>query len=87
MKVKDWSKTFKEEILAIEQTRWKLAFSAYEMYIHALYRIYGQDLLDEKKTKLTLTTLFRQTAVIEVSNPKRQFAYQKIGATRGCHAF
>lgn len=49
----DWSKTFKEEILALSK-HGDLCFSAYEMYIHALYRIYGQDLLDEKENKVSI---------------------------------
>lgn len=47
----DWTKTFKEEILQLSR-HGDLCFSAYEMYIHALYRIYGQDLLDEKENKV-----------------------------------
>lgn len=47
----DWSQTFKEEILAVSK-HGALCFSPYEMYIHALYRIYGQDLLDEKERKV-----------------------------------
>lgn len=47
----DWSKTFKEEVLLLSK-HGNLCFSAYEMYIHALYRIYGQDLLDEKENKI-----------------------------------
>lgn len=46
-----WSKVFKEEILALSK-HGGTCFSAYEMYIHALYRIYGQDLLDEKENKV-----------------------------------
>ncbi len=49
----DWAKTFKEEILALSK-HGGTCFSAYEMYIHALYRIYGQDLLDEKENKITI---------------------------------
>jgi ERCC4-related helicase len=49
----DWAKTFKEEILALSK-HGGICFSAYEMYIHALYRIYGQDLLDEKENKITI---------------------------------
>lgn len=49
----DWSKTFKEEILAVSK-HGGICFSAYEMYIHALYRIYGQDLLDEKENKVEI---------------------------------
>ncbi len=47
----DWAKTFKEEILALSK-HGGTCFSAYEMYTHALYRIYGQDLLDEKENKV-----------------------------------
>ena len=49
----DWAKTFKEEILALSK-HGGICFSAYEMYIHALYRIYGQDLLDEKENKIDI---------------------------------
>jgi ERCC4-related helicase len=49
----DWSKTFKEEILALSK-HGNLCFSPYEMYIHALYRIYGQELQDEKENKISL---------------------------------
>ena len=49
----DWAKTFKEEILALSK-HGGICFSAYEMYIHALYRIYGQDLLDEKENKVDI---------------------------------
>jgi ERCC4-related helicase len=48
-----WSQTFKEEILQLSK-HGNLAFSPYEMYIHALYRIYGQDLLDEKENKIDI---------------------------------
>ena len=47
----DWTKTFKEEILALSK-HGEMCFSPYEMYIHALYRIYGQDLMDEKENKV-----------------------------------
>lgn len=47
----NWSQTFKEEIIEISK-HGNVCFSAYEMYIHALYRIYGQDLLDEKENKV-----------------------------------
>ena len=47
----DWSGKFKEEILDISK-HGSLCFSPYEMYIHALYRIYGQELLDEKENKV-----------------------------------
>ncbi len=49
----DWSQTFKEEILALSK-HGGICFSPYEMYIHALYRIYGQDLLDEKDNKVDI---------------------------------
>ena len=47
----DWTRTFNEEVLQLSK-HGDLCFSAYEMYIHALYRIYGQDLLDEKENKV-----------------------------------
>ena len=47
----NWSRIFKEEILQLSK-HGDLCYSAYEMYIHALYRIYGQDLLDEKESKV-----------------------------------
>ena len=43
----EWSGVFKEEILQLSK-HGNLCFSPYEMYIHALYRIYGQELEDEK---------------------------------------
>jgi ERCC4-related helicase len=49
----NWSKTFNEEILAVSK-HGGICFSAYEMYVHALYRIYGQDLLDEKENKVDI---------------------------------
>ena len=49
----DWSKVFKEEILALSK-HGGICFSPYEMYIHALYRIYGQDLMDEKENKINI---------------------------------
>ncbi|MDP2335737.1 MAG: helicase-related protein [Bacteroidota bacterium] len=49
----DWSQTFKEEIIDLSKHGGQ-CFSAYEMYIHALYRIYGQDLLDEKENKVDI---------------------------------
>jgi ERCC4-related helicase len=49
----NWAQTFKEEILALSK-HGGLCFSAYEMYIHALYRIYGQDLQDEKENKVDI---------------------------------
>lgn len=53
MNSEDWNKTFKEEILALSK-HGATCFSAYEMYIHALYRIYGQELLDEKESKVDI---------------------------------
>ena len=47
----DWGRTFKEEVLALSK-HGGTCFSAYEMYVHALYRIYGQELLDEKENKV-----------------------------------
>jgi superfamily II DNA or RNA helicase len=49
----DWSGIFKEEILSLSK-HGNICFSAYEMYIHALYRIYGQDLIDEKENRVDL---------------------------------
>ena len=48
-----WSKLFKEEILELSK-HGKICYSPYEMYIHALYRIYGQDLQDEKEPKIRI---------------------------------
>ncbi len=45
----NWGQTFKEEVLTISK-HGNTCFSAYEMYIHALYRIYGQELDDENET-------------------------------------
>lgn len=47
----DWSGLFKEEVLALSK-HGNVCYSPYEMYIHALYRIYGQDLLDEKENRV-----------------------------------
>ncbi len=47
----DWSKSFKEEVLDLSK-HGGTCYSPYEMYIHALYRIYGQDLLDEKENRV-----------------------------------
>lgn len=44
----EWSRTFREEVLALSK-HGNVCFSPYEMYIHALYRVYGQDLSDEKE--------------------------------------
>jgi len=49
----EWSKTFSEEVLDLSK-HGGVCYSAYEMYIHALYRIYGQDLLDEKENKVSI---------------------------------
>jgi len=49
----DWSGTFREEILGLSK-HGNICFSPYEMYIHALYRIYGQDLKDEKENKVEI---------------------------------
>lgn len=47
----DWTGIFKEEILELSK-HGNICYSPYEMYIHALYRIYGQDLLDEKENRV-----------------------------------
>ena len=47
----DWTGVFKEEVLELSK-HGNICYSPYEMYIHALYRIYGQDLLDEKENKI-----------------------------------
>lgn len=49
----DWSKSFKEEVLDLSK-HGGTCYSPYEMYIHALFRIYGQDLLDEKEMKVEI---------------------------------
>lgn len=49
----DWSKSFKEEVLDLSK-HGGTCYSPYEMYIHALYRIYGQDLADEKENRVSL---------------------------------
>lgn len=46
-----WSRQFKEEILELSK-HGNICYSPYEMYIHALYRIYGQELQDEKENKI-----------------------------------
>jgi len=48
----DWSGQFKEEILDLSK-HGSLCFSPYEMYIHALYRVYGWELDDEKEGKVS----------------------------------
>lgn len=52
----DWSRTFKEEIISLSK-HGDICFSPYEMYIHALYRIYGQELADEKDTTIEIDPL------------------------------
>jgi superfamily II DNA/RNA helicase len=47
-----WDEIFKEEILLLSK-HGGVCYSPYEMYIHALYRVYGQDLADEKENKIT----------------------------------
>lgn len=49
----EWSQIFNEEVLQLSK-HGNLCYSPYEMYIHALYRIYGQDLLDEKENKIDI---------------------------------
>ncbi len=49
----DWSATFNEEVLELSK-HGGTCYSPYEMYIHALYRIYGQELQDEKETKVSV---------------------------------
>ena len=49
----DWNGLFKEEILDLSK-HGGTCYSPYEMYIHALYRIYGQDLLDEKENQILM---------------------------------
>ncbi|MBM3404453.1 MAG: hypothetical protein FJY10_06140 [Bacteroidetes bacterium] len=49
----EWTRTFKEELLDLSK-HGQICFSPYEMYIHALYRIFGQDLLDEKENKISI---------------------------------
>lgn len=49
----DWTGVFKEEVLSLSK-HGDTCFSPYEMYIHALYRIYGQDLQDEKEDKIDI---------------------------------
>ncbi len=49
----EWTMVFKEEILSLSK-HGNICYSPYEMYIHALYRIYGQDLLDEKENKVVI---------------------------------
>jgi superfamily II DNA or RNA helicase len=43
----EWTRTFREEIISLSK-HGGTCFSPYEMYIHALYRVYDQDLQDEK---------------------------------------
>ncbi|MFZ2654019.1 MAG: SNF2-related protein, partial [Victivallales bacterium] len=46
-----WSNVFTEEILDLSK-HGSLCYSPYEMYVHALYKIYGQELLDENDLKV-----------------------------------
>lgn len=50
-KSEDWSRTFREEVVALSR-HGNQCFSPYEMYIHALYKIYGRELQDEKINNL-----------------------------------
>lgn len=52
----DWSKQFNEEILDLSK-HGGTCYSPYEMYIYALYLIYGQELQDEKENKVSLDSL------------------------------
>ena len=52
----DWSRFFKEEVLGLSK-HGPICYSPYEMYIHALYRIYNQDLQDEKDNKISIDEL------------------------------
>ncbi|MDX2047901.1 MAG: helicase-related protein [Chitinophagaceae bacterium] len=45
----DWNMFFKEELLDVSK-HGNICFSPYEMYIHALYRVYSNDLQDEKES-------------------------------------
>lgn len=47
----NWARNFKEDILQLSK-HGNLCYSPYEMYIHALYRIYYNDLLDEQEDKI-----------------------------------
>ncbi|MDX2127416.1 MAG: helicase-related protein [Chloroherpetonaceae bacterium] len=44
-----WTKVFVEEILTLSR-HGSMCYSPYEMYIHSLYRIFGEDLNDEKNS-------------------------------------
>jgi superfamily II DNA or RNA helicase len=44
----DWNNFFKQELLDVSK-HGSVCYSPYEMYVHSLYRIYYQDLLDEKE--------------------------------------
>ena len=45
----DWTLKFKAEILDVSR-HGEICFSPYEMYIHSLYRIYGEELKDEAES-------------------------------------
>jgi ERCC4-related helicase len=47
----DWTRTFKEEVMDLSK-HGNICFSPYEMFIHALYRVYGQELEDEQDVKV-----------------------------------
>lgn len=47
----EWSQAFKEEVIDLSK-HGATCYSPYEMYIHALFRIYGQELQDEKELKV-----------------------------------
>ncbi len=49
----EWTATFKEEILRPSK-HGDICFSPYEMFIHALYKVYGQDLKDEEENKVSI---------------------------------
>ncbi len=50
-KSEKWTGNFFEEILSVSK-HGDICFSPYEMYIHALYRIYEQELIDEMVSKV-----------------------------------
>ena len=51
----DWSGYFKEELLDLSR-HGSICYSPYEMYIHSLYRIYGEELEDERNEFVTEDT-------------------------------
>ena len=58
----DWSLKFKEEIIDVSR-HGNICFSPYEMYIHALYKIYGRDIEDENASNV-------QNDGLEVGKPQ-----------------